>query len=105
MKLTISKEGSYPISVNIDDTTGNIKSVEGKLNIEDRNNLPDSSFGIPELRKYPLTDADHVRSAISYFGKAPAKYKHELAVRICRAAKKFGVEISKDSPVWKEAHK
>lgn len=104
MKLTISKEGVSPISFQFDDKN-RIKSVEGKLDTKDRNKLPDSVFGIPELRKYPLTDADHVRSAISYFGKAPAKYKHELAVRICRAAKKFGVEISKDSPVWKEAHK
>ena len=79
-------------------------SIESKLNSKDRDELPDSAYGIPELRKYPLTDANHVRSAISYFGKAPAKYKHSLAIRICRAAKKFGVEISKDSPVYKAAH-
>ena len=80
-------------------------SIESPLSKDQRDNLPASVFGIPELRKYPLTDANHVRMAIRYFNSAPAKYKHELAVRVCRAAKKFGVEISEDSPVWKEAHK
>lgn len=90
--------------INISLENGTIISIESKLDSKDRDKLPDSAYGIPELRKYPLTDANHVRSAISYFSKAPAEYKHSLAVRICRAAKKYGVEISKDSPVYKAAH-
>lgn len=83
---------------------GTVISLESALSTKERDKLPDSAFGIPELRKFPLTDANHVRMAIRYFHTAPKQYKHELAVRICRAAKKFGVEISPDSPVYKEAH-
>lgn len=84
---------------------GTVISIESALSSKERSNLPVSAFGIPELRKFPLTDANHVRMAIRYFNSAPAKYKHELAVRICRVAKKYVVEISEDSPVYKEAHK
>ena len=102
MLLNISQEGFLSIKIRFNNKVE--KSTESELSAKDRDTLPDSVFGISELRKYPLIDADHVRSAISYFNKSPAKYKHSLAVRICRAAKKFDIEISKDSPVWKAAH-
>lgn len=81
------------------------RSVEKKLTSKDRKVMKNTEFGIPELKKYPLNDAAHVKSAISYFSKAPAKYKHSLALKILKAAKKYGVEVSKDSEVYKEAHK
>lgn len=65
---------------------------EATLSTKERNKLDDSEFGIPELRKYPLTDKKHVRSAVSYFHKAPAKYKPQLAKRILRAAHKYGMD-------------
>ena len=46
---------------------------ESELSTKERNSLKESQFGIPEERKYPLTDATHVRSAISYFSKAPKR--------------------------------
>ena len=54
-----------------------------------------------EERKFPLTDAKHVRSAISYFHTCPEDKKAQLAKRIKSAAKKFGVEISPNSPITK----
>lgn len=68
--------------------------TEAKLSTKDRDKLKDSDFGVPALRKYPLTDANHVRSAIRYFDKCPEKYKPILAKRIKAAAKKFGVELN-----------
>ena len=65
---------------------------EATLSTKERNKLDDSEFGIPELRKYPLTDKKHVRSAVSYFHKAPKKYKVKLAKRILRAAHKYGMD-------------
>ena len=65
---------------------------EATLSTKERNKLDDSEFGIPELRKYPLTDKKHVRSAVSYFHKAPKKYKVQLAKRILRAAHKYGMD-------------
>ena len=59
---------------------------EAVLKAKERNSLKDSEFGIPELRKYPLTDETHINMAVKFFGKAPKKYKLSLAKRILRAA-------------------
>ena len=75
--------------------------MEAELSAEERNELKASQFGLPEERKFPLTDAKHVRSAISYFHTCPEDKKAQLAKRIKSAAKKFGVEISPNSPVTK----
>ena len=75
--------------------------MEAELSAQERNELKASQFGLPEERKFPLTDAKHVRSAISYFHTCPEDKKAQLAKRIKSAAKKFGVEISPDSPVMK----
>ena len=45
--------------------------MEAELSAEERNELKASQFGLPEERKFPLTDATHVRSAISYFHTCP----------------------------------
>lgn len=65
---------------------------EGALSAKERNDLKDSDFGIPELRKYPLIDEEHVRKANSFFKFAPKKYKAELARRILNAARKFDID-------------
>ena len=75
--------------------------MEAELSAKERNNLKASQFGLPEERKFPLTDAKHVRSAISYFHTCPEDKKAQLAKRIKSAAKKFGVEISPNSPIAK----
>ena len=72
---------------------------ESNLSSKERNELKDSQFGLPEDRKYPLNDADHVRSAIKLFGHCEESKKTQLAKRINAAAKKYGVEIKKDSAV------
>lgn len=77
----------------------NYDIMEAELSTKEINKLKDSQFGIPELRKYPLTDAAHVRSAISYFHKAPPGKKRALAARIKKAANKYGVEIDPSSEV------
>ena len=75
--------------------------MEAELSAEERNNLKASQFGLPEERKFPLTDANHVRSAISYFHTCPEDKKAQLAKRIKSAAKKFEVEINPNSPITK----
>lgn len=55
---------------------------EKALTSQERKELPDSEFGIPELRKYPLTDKEHVEQAIRYFNKCPKGYEKELATNI-----------------------
>lgn len=65
---------------------------EAKITTEEKNELDDSQFGIPEERKYPLHDKPHVISAVTYFGKAEDKYKPELARRIVARAKELNME-------------
>ena len=61
----------------------------GKLNAKQRQALPDNIFGIPEDRSYPMPDAKHVKSAISFFHKAPENKKKELAKNIARRVKEL----------------
>jgi hypothetical protein len=68
--------------------------MEGKLTSKERKALPTEKFGLPELKKFPLSDANHVKSAMSYFWKAPEKLKPELANNILKAAKTFDVKIN-----------
>jgi hypothetical protein len=34
-----------------------------ELSTKQRNDLPDSAFGLPEKRSYPMPDASHARNA------------------------------------------
>ena len=75
------------------------------MNAKERNSLSDSQFGLPEDRKYPMPDAKHVHSAIKLFGHCEESKKPQLAKRIVKFAKKYGVEIPKDSEVYKYSKK
>jgi len=67
---------------------------EAKLNTKKRNELKDSDFGIPELRKYPLNDETHVEAAVRMFPHAPLKYRKSLANRILSKAIEYGMDTS-----------
>lgn len=75
--------------------------MEETLTSKVRNSLEDNQFGLPDSRKYPLNDEEHVRSAISYFFKCPEKDRYELAINIQNAANKFNIDIGKDTEVSK----
>lgn len=68
---------------------------EEKLSTDDRKELKDKQFGIPSLRKYPLTDEKHVLQAVRFFSKAPEEYKEELARNIVKRAKQLGMDWTK----------
>ncbi len=63
------------------------------LNDEERRELPDSVFGLPERREYPMPDAAHVRAAEAYFRYCPEELKPKLARAILARAKEYGVDI------------
>ena len=72
--------------------------IADKLNTEERCELKDEDFGIPETRDSffagsRMPDAPHVRAAEAYFRYAPEDKKEELARRILMKARKFGVNI------------
>lgn len=66
-----------------------------KMNTASRKELPDSAFGLPKERKFPLYDAKgnadkgHIKSAFAYFRKCPEAKKKELAKAILKAIKSY----------------
>lgn len=63
------------------------------LNSEERKDLPDNIFGLPERREYPMPDATHVRAAEAYFRYCPEELKPRLARAILKFAREYGVNI------------
>jgi hypothetical protein len=77
-----------------------------ELDAADRDALPDRAYAFPELRKEPLTDANHVRNAIARFDQvrgATDEQRQEAFDRIRRAAERFGVEMTADR--WQDLGK
>lgn len=68
---------------------------ENKLAAIDRKKLPDSAFGVPEKRKFPLNDRAHVIAAIKFFNRADDEDKEYLAKRIKAAMKKYNISDDK----------
>ncbi len=67
--------------------------VSDKLDTEERRELDNSEFGLPDERAYPMPDAAHVRAAEAYFRFCPEEKKQELARAILRKAQEFGVNV------------
>ncbi len=63
--------------------------------------IDDKNYGIPELKKFPMPDADHVRSAIRFFNYAAPADEKELARAILARMKEYGLTFD-DFTVGKE---
>ena len=63
------------------------------LTSEERKELPDSVYGLPERREYPMPDAAHVRAADAYFRYCPEDLKPKLARAILQRAQDYGVDV------------
>lgn len=67
--------------------------MNDRISYEEKKELPDSVFGLPERREYPMPDAAHVRAAEAYFRYCPEDLKPRLAHAIVERAKMFGVDV------------
>ncbi len=67
--------------------------MNDRLSYEEKKELPDSVFGLPERREYPMPDAAHVRAAEAYFRYCPEDLRPRLARAILARAKEFGVDV------------
>ena len=56
-----------------------------------------NKYGVPAQKKFPMPDADHVRSAIKFFNYVSPQYEKILARAILRRAKEYGVDLSEMS--------
>lgn len=71
----------------------NYMIMNDRISYEEKKELPDSVFGLPQRREYPMPDAAHVRAAEAYFRYCPEELKPQLARAILRRAKEFGVDV------------
>lgn len=67
--------------------------MNDRLSYEEKKELPDSVYGLPERREYPMPDAAHVRAAEAYFRYCPEDLKPKLARAILSRAAQFGVDV------------
>ncbi len=78
----------------------------GRLNAEERDEMPDSEYAFPKQRKEPLSDASHVRNAIARFDQVKDvsdSDRDEAFKRIKTAAKKHGVDMPESH--WRDLGK
>lgn len=59
-------------------------------------------YGVPELKKFPMPDKDHVKSAIRFFNYVDPKHEKELAEAILEKAEEFGLDLENDISVGDE---
>jgi hypothetical protein len=72
----------------------------GQLDAERVNNLPETAFAFPRLRKEPMTDASHVRNAIARFDQVEGASDEERDLafaNIKAAAEHFGIRMKETS--------
>ncbi len=67
--------------------------MSDRITSEERKELPDSDYGLPERREYPMPDAAHVRAAEAYFRYCPEELRPRLARAILAKAKEYGVDV------------
>ena len=80
--------------------------MSNELDAAERNEMPDSAYAFPRLRKEPLNDASHVRNAIARFDQvkdASDAERREAFERIRKAARKFDVEMTAER--WQDLGK
>ena len=72
--------------------------MSNDYNGKKRSELPDSVFGIPQERKYPMPDEKYTRSAIKLFNHVDPKYEEQLAKAVIKNMKKYGIDGSAVGP-------
>lgn len=70
---------------------------ESELSYFERQKLLPGDFGIPDKRKYPMPDEEHVRLAIRFFNNCDPDDEEKLAADIIRRINRFGIKDVKIS--------
>ena len=68
---------------------------EGKITHSDISEEKEDKkkFGLPDLKKYPMPDPDHVKSAIRFFNYVDPKHEKELAEAILERMKEYNMSF------------
>lgn len=77
----------------IGNSLSSIKKIifESEISYFDRQNLLPSEFGVPNKRKYPIHDEEHVKLAIKMFNNCDPSDEKELAENILKKIEAFGI--------------
>ncbi len=81
-------------------------TAHGKLDTEDRKELPGSAYAFPRQRKEPMTDASHVRNALARFDQVKDVSdtdRDDAWANIKKAARHYDVEVEEES--WRDLGK
>lgn len=79
-----------------------IEDGENDLEHSDDEEDEEDLYGVPELKKFPMPDKKHVKSAIRFFNYVDPKYEKELAEAIIEKAEEFGLDLKNDISVGDE---
>jgi len=98
--LTLEHSSSQIIGKVIDtrETENGLEITVKHSDTEDDEDL----YGVPELKKFPMPDKKHVKSAIRFFNYVDPKYEKELAEAILEKAEEFGLDLENDISVGDE---
>ena len=77
--------------VNENTIIDNQKELSGIYEASNRSEIPDSEFGVPSKRKFPLDCESRVRSAVKFFNYVDPEDEEELAKRLNEALKKYNI--------------
>ena len=97
MSYYLEKDVSYYINAKHIEEVDESAILNEQVELEDmlletkRSELPDSAFGVPSKRKFPLDTEAHVRSAIKFFNYVDPEDEELLAKKIIAAMKKYGI--------------
>lgn len=75
----------------------------GKLDTEDRKELPSSVYAFPKKRKEPLTDASHVKNALARFDQIEGvtdEERDQAFANIKKAARHYGINVEEKD--WRQ---
>lgn len=81
---------------------GVVGEVVEHADISDENEEDKNKYGIPELKKYPMPDIEHVRSAIRFFNYVDPEHEKELAEAILKRMEEYGLVLGEDISVGDE---
>ena len=60
----------------------------------DKEDEEDQKYGVPDLKKFPMPDAKHVKSAIKFFNYIDPEHEEELARSIMKRMKEYGIDAN-----------
>lgn len=97
----ISESRAKELEKQMEDLALNVPDPKGVEDILSHSDSEDDEdlYGVPELKKFPMPDKKHVKSAIRFFNYVDPKHEKELADAILEKAKEYGLKFDTDISV------